>query len=345
VKLPSWRLDLTRVIDLIEEIARVYGYNRFADTLPMPAEVIPHPTARAEQAVRSRLFALGFSEAISSTFASAAESSFFAASMPAVALENPLSEEAANLRPSLLPGMVTMLAHNLNRDVLTARLFEAGAIFSGSAAQVDEAMSLSLGVTGAMIATPLYGAQDAPFFELKGVVESLLSLFDAPTPSYTREDVPAAFEAGRAARVLIGARPMGLFGQLSIAEAARRKLRQPVYLAEIDLEPLLQHPLRQTTARELSRFQAVERDFSFSFAEGTEWQAIEHVIRSLGFAEMRSLAPVEVFRDARKNPGHFSMLIRTAFQSNERTLTEEDLSGWSSAIIGALQALGGVIRA
>jgi len=344
VRLPSWRLDLTREIDLIEEIARVYGYNRFANTLPTPEEVIPYPTARAEQAVRSRLFALGFSETISSTFASASESSFFAPTIAAVGLENPLSEEAANLRPSLLPGMVTMLAHNLNRDVLTARLFEAGAIFSGSAAQVDETQSLSLGLTGVVPATALYSEADAPFFELKGAIESLLTLFDVPASIFTRDALPPAFEATRAAAVLLDGKPIANFGQLATAEAARRKLRQPCYLAELKLSELLAYPLRHTTARELSRFQAVERDFSFTFADATGWQTIANALRALSIAEMQSLKPAEIFRDPKKHPGHFSILIRTVFQSNERTLTDEDLSAWSAAIIETLESLGGALR-
>ena len=344
VKLPSWRLDLTREIDLIEEIARVYGYNRFANTLPTPAEVIPHPIARAEQAVRSRLFALGCSEAISSTFASASDSAFFAPATPAVELENPLNEEAANLRPSLLPGMVTMLAHNLNRDVLTARLFETGAVFTGSPAQVDESLSLALGLTASLAATPLHQAQDAPFFELKGAIESLLSLFDVPAPTFTRDALPPAFEASRAASVFVANKPIAHFGQLSLAEAARRKLRQPVYLAEFSLSALFSYPLHHPIARELSRFQAVERDFSFTFADATEWQTIAAAIRALAIPEMQSLQPAEVFRDPKKNPGHFSILIRTVFQSNDRTLTDEDLTAWSSSIIAALQTLGGVLR-
>ena len=345
VKLPSWRLDLIREIDLIEEIARVYGYNRFANTLPMPAEVIPHPTAQAEQAVRQRLFELGFSEAISSTFASAAESSLFAPQTHAIPLENPLSEEAANLRPSLLPGMVTMLAHNLNRDVLTARLFEAGAIFSGSTAQVDESLSLSLGLTGTLPATPIHSAADAPFFELKGTLESLLRLFEAPAPTFTRDAIPAAFEPTRAASVKVAGQLIAHFGQLSTAEAQRRKLRQPIYLAELDLAALLAHPLRRRIARELSRFQAVERDFSFTFVDSTEWQTIAQTIHSLAIAEMQTLQPAEIFRDPKKSPGHFSILIRTTFQSLDRTLTDEDLTTWSTAIITALEALGGKIRA
>jgi phenylalanyl-tRNA synthetase beta chain len=344
VTLPSWRSDLTREIDLIEEIARVYGYNRFANTLPTPAEVMVHASARAEQAVRSRLFSLGFSEAISSTFASAAESDFFARTMPAVALENPLSEEAANLRPSLLPGMVTMLAHNLNRDVAAARLFELGAIFTGSAAQVEESLALSLGLTGAAPATPLHSDADAPFFELKGAIESLLALFDVPAITFTREGLPVAFEASRAASVVVGGTAFGSFGQLAVAEASRRKLRQACYVAELNVAALLKYPLRHTTARELSRFQAVERDFSFLFAEATEWQAISAAIKALAIPELRSLHPMEVFRDAKKLAGQYSMLVRVVFQSNERTLTDQDLTGWSAGIITALQGLGGVLR-
>src|SRR6185312_172097 len=124
VQLPSWRLDLEREIDLIEEVARVYGYNRFANTLPTPGIVIAHPTAAKEAAVRTRLLALGFSESISSTFASHIDASLFGEkALGTIPLENPLSEEASLLRPSLVPGMVTMLS-NLNRDVKEVRLFE-----------------------------------------------------------------------------------------------------------------------------------------------------------------------------------------------------------------------------
>ncbi len=344
VKLPSWRLDLTREIDLIEEIARVYGYNRFANTLPLPGVVIDHPAARAEQAVRQRLLALGFTEALSSTFASAAESAFFAGATPAVALENPLSDEAANLRPSLLPGMVEMLGHNLNRDVLNVRLFETGGIFTGSAAEVHESLSLSLGLTGATAPTHLAGPADAAFYELKGAIESLTGLFDAPAPHFTLNGVPAAFEAGRAATVLLGGKALGHFGQLAQAEAAWRKARQPVWVAEIDLAALLSYPLRQRTAREISRFQAVERDFSFTFQDAVVWGQIEGAIKGLAIDELTSLKPVELWRDAKKYPGVYSTLVRTTFQSLERTLVDDELSQWSGQIITALQALGGILR-
>ena len=345
VRLPSWRLDLTRPIDLIEEVARVYGYNRFANTLPAPGTVLAHPAARAQRALRDRLYSLGFSETLSSTFASAADSTLFAPQMPAVALENPLSDEAANLRSSLLPGMAAMLALNLNRDVPAARLFEAGEIFTGSPAEVHEAPSLALGIFGPSSQTTFHPAEDAPFFELKGALESLLTLFQAPAVHFAPVPSGPVFEPGRAASVLLDGHPLARLGELSRIEASRRKLRQPVFLAEIDLAQLLQLPLRQASAHELSRFQAVQRDFSFTFPDAVLWQQISAAVHALDLRELRTLEPAEVWRDRKKYPGVYSTLLRTVFQSTDRTLVDTELAAWSTAIITALEALGGTLRA
>ena len=102
--------------------------------------------------------------------------------------------------------------------------------------------------------------------------------------------------------------------------------------------------MRQTTASEISRFQAVERDFSFTFADATQWHAIATAIHALAIPELQRLEAVEIFRDPKKNPGHFSILIRVVFQSNDRTLVDTELAAWSSAIITTLQSLGGVLR-
>jgi phenylalanyl-tRNA synthetase beta chain len=357
VKLPSWRLDLEREIDLVEEVARVYGYNRFANTLPTAMPVIAHPLATAEAAVRTRLLALGYSEAISSSFASETDGETFGAkSRGVIALENPLSEEARLLRPSLTPGMITMLAHNLNRDVREVRLFEQGTVFAGSAEAVVESPSLSLGLTGELPATRVHSAKDAGVFELKGVIESLFSLFAASQDALSTSaaerltfsaDSPRWIEPGRGATVMLDGLPIGRFGELTASEREARKLRQAVYLAEIDLEALYSLPLRRATARELSRFQAVERDFSFTFADSVEWKTIADAVRALAIAELARIAPVEVFRDAKANTvpaGHYALLLRCVFQSQERTLREEELTDWSAKVIATLTALGGTIR-
>ena len=358
VQLPSWRLDLEREIDLVEEVARVYGYNRFANTLPTALPVVAHPLAAAESAVRARLLALGYSETISSSFASEADGERYASKKRgAVALENPLSDEARLLRSSLTPGMLAMLAHNLNRDVREARLFEQGAVFTGSAAEVMESHSLSLGLTGELPATRLHSAKDAGVFELKDVIESLLSLFAASPDALSASaasrltfssDAPAWIEPGRGATALLDGKPIAVFGELAMAEREARKLRQPIHLAEIDAEALYKLPLRRATARELSRFQAVERDFSFTFADAVNWRTIAEAVEALAIPELTRVAPVEVFRDAKSSAvpaGHYALLLRCAFQSQERTLREEELAQWSARLIAALSALGGTIRA
>jgi len=357
VKLPSWRLDLEREIDLVEEVARVYGYNRFADTLPTALPVTAHPLAAAEHAVRTRLLALGYSEAISSSFASETDGAAFgSAARGRVALENPLSEEARLLRPSLAPGMIAMLAHNLNRDVREVRLFEQGTVFTGSAEVVTESPRLSLGLAGEPAATRLHNARDAGIYELKGVIESLLQGFAASADSLSASaaealtfspDAPAWIEPGRGGTALLAGKPIACFGELAVTEREARKVRQPVFLAELDLELLYALPLRRATARELSRFQAVERDFSFTFADAVQWQTIAEAVESLAIPELTRLTPVEIFRDAKSTTvpaAHYALLLRCVFQSNQRTLREDELAQWSSQLIAALGALGAVLR-
>ncbi|MBS1800629.1 MAG: phenylalanine--tRNA ligase subunit beta [Acidobacteria bacterium] len=366
VKLPSWRLDLEREIDLIEEIARVYGYNRFANTIPTALPVTESPAAATERAVRTRLLELGFSETVSSSFASREDANLFYgadgahAGRHAVAMENPLSEEASLLRPSLAPGMLTMLANNLNRDVREARLFEQGQVFTGTipagashVTEVHETAQLSLGLTAdAMQPTALHSAADAPVFDLKGVIESLASLVALPGGSaglsFTTANTPAWLEPGRSAVALVNNRAFAVFGELAASERETRKLRQPVYLAQLDLERLYELPLKRATSRDLSRFQAVERDFSFVFPDSCAWKTIAEAIRALAIPEMTRLSPEEIFRDPKGKAvaqGHYSLLLRTVFQSYDRTLREEEIAGWSSRIVEVLTGLGGTQRA
>jgi phenylalanyl-tRNA synthetase beta chain len=377
VQLPSWRLDLEREIDLIEEVARVYGYNRFANTLPTAMPVIAHPTAAKEAAVRTRLLALGYSESISSTFASHADTNLFAEEgKRTVPMENPLSEEASLLRPSLVPGMLNMLAHNLNRDVKDVRLFEQGQIFTGIVpadgafiSDVHESPQLSLGLTGDVPLTQRYTAQSPHFFELKGAIESVLSLFDLRGPSFRPEaahfaaavekpavssavantitftaEAPAWLQPGRSATALIDNDPIAHFGELAHEQKETRKLRQPVYVAQLDLAKLYELPLKKVTAHDLSRFQVVERDFSFVFPDAVQWHTIASAIQALSIHELQDLKPVEVWRNT-KFPGVYSLLLRTVFQSYDRTLRDEELTQWSASIIETLTNLGGTLRA
>lgn len=368
VALPSWRLDLDREVDLIEEIARLYGYNRFANTLPgWAGEVRELPGARQAAAMRSTLRALGYTEAISSTFVSAAEAAEFGRPEDGVvALGNPLSEEAGSLRSSLLPGMAGMLARNLSRGLETVRLFELGTVFTGSAAAVHEQGSLVLGATGGVAAGPLYRPEDALLFAVKGACEGLLARFGADvrfgvpgTPGFGAEAVPpwtepawtepAWMEPGRGACALLAGTPVAWVGELRATAAGARKVRGTCVLAEIDAARLLALPPRQPVLREISRFQAVERDFSFRLPDGVPWGAVEASVCALGIAELQRVVPVEIFREPKGADvgaaATYSLLFRAVLQSAENTLTDEELTAASERIAAALRGLGGVQRA
>ena len=346
VTLPSWRLDLDREIDLVEEVARVYGYNKFADTLPSFAGSVREVAhAEQERAIRGTMLALGFSEAVSSTFTSAEEAATFGDG--GVAMGNPLSAEAGMLRPSLTPGMAGMLALNLHRDVREVRLFELGTVFTGSTAEVREATALALGLTGMAASTALHRAEDALFYEIKGAVQTLLAKFEGEA-SFDAAELPAWIAPGRGARAMLAGDVVAVFGELSASEMQARKLRQACVLAEVDAQVLLGTPLRKAVAREVSRYQAVERDFSFVFPDAVRWEQIDGALRGWKLEELTSVRPVEVFRDAKGKavaPGSYSLLLRVVFQSMTRTLTEDELAGWGARIAEMLTAMGGVQRA
>ncbi|HET9088546.1 MAG TPA: phenylalanine--tRNA ligase subunit beta [Acidobacteriaceae bacterium] len=359
VTLPSWRLDLEREIDLIEEIARLHGYNRFANTLPsFSGSVVELPTAGKENLVRRKLLAAGYTETVGSTFCSVADAGKFSHQPNVhVPLGNPLSEEVGCLRPSLLPGMLAMLAHNLNREAVDVRLFEAGTVFAGTTDRVQERPSLAVGATGSAIAGHAhFKGRPFTFYDLKGVAEEVLSGFSTRSLYFDAFSaatglMPVWLHPGRSARLVADGETIGFFGQLAPDEAQRRKLRHEIFLGEFDLERLYRHALREPAAQELSRFPAVVRDFSFVFPESIAWQSIADRIRALNIAELRSLHPVEIFRDekaaqktANLDPGHFSLLLRAVFQSQERTLRDEEVQGWWERIATALQQIGGAWR-
>jgi phenylalanyl-tRNA synthetase beta chain len=355
VTLPSWRLDLEREIDLIEEIARVHGYDRFANTLPpFAGSVVELPSAAKERMVRGRLLAAGYTEAISSTFCSVTEAITFAAHPNThVPLGNPLSEEVGCLRPSLLPGMLAMLAHNLNRDVADVRLFEMGTIFTGTTDRVQERPSLAIGATGAAVAAhALVPGREFGFYDWKGAAEDLLAGFvsrsiDFDTFPASAGLMPEWLHPGRAARLVVDGETLGYFGQLAAGQAHARKLRQPVFLGELDLDRLFRHPLREPSARELSRFPAVLRDFSLVFPESVRWRQIADALSALPIPEMRRVEPVEVLaggKIANVAQGSRSILLRAVFQAHERTLRDEEVQQWSEQVLAALRALGGTLR-
>jgi phenylalanyl-tRNA synthetase beta chain len=352
VNLPCWRLDLEREIDLIEEVARVYGYNRFANTLPtFGGGVRALPWAEAETAVRSTLLAAGFHDAIASTFCSAADAAL-AAPIPGqvVPVGNPLSEEAGVLRPSLVPGMLAAVAGNLHRDVGDVRLFELGTVFSGTTEKVEERPALAFAAAGTLPdLSALHPTRAIEFHDVKGVVEQILSRFQMRTVYFDRFPpeaglAPAWLHPYRSARVVAEGLTVGWFGQLHPHQAAARKIKDAVLVGEIYLDRLYKLPLRRPVARDISRFQPVRRDFSLVLDQNIPWERIDKALASLEIPELVEWRAAEVFRDARLGAQEYSLLVSATFQASDRTLRDEEVQSFQSRVLEAVDKVGARLR-
>ena len=352
VALPSWRLDIEREIDLIEEVARVYGYNRFANTLPSFGEGVKAlPWAESESAVRRTLLAAGFHEAIASTFCSAADAALTAPQPgQSVPLGNPLSEEAGVLRPSLVPGMLAMIAGNLHRDVSDVRLFELGTVFSGSTEKVDERPALAFGAVGSLPQqSALHPARAIEFHDMKGVVEQVLARFQSRSVYFDRFPreagiTPSWLHPYRSARVAVEGATVGWFGQLHPTEAAARKLKEPVLVGELYLDRLYKLPLRRPVARDISRFQPVRRDFSLVLDENIAWETMDQALAALQIPELVEWRVREVFRNKQLGAREYSLLLGVTFQAPDRTLREEELQSFHAQVVAAVGKVGARLR-
>jgi phenylalanyl-tRNA synthetase beta chain len=404
VTVPTWRLDVEREIDLIEEVARIYSYLKIPGTLPSFAGgVVESPIARKQAALRARLLALGYNESLSSTFIPQEDARFFLSTAPAdassgapaepVRIANPLSEEASFMRTSLVPGLLSQIAYNLNRGNSDVRLFEAGHVYAMLSGEtqgevVDEHNSLAIAATGGAIAPSVHGKPEPlTFFHLKGDLEQLLAAFavpdvnteggphlpavgkcgeqsteggphlpavgkcgEQPTGGITFDrTVPAWLHPGRAGRAQFldknGAhQTVAIFGQLHPELAAARKLKQDVFIAEIFVEALYALALRQPAYTPISKYPAVERDFSFVLPEGVEFAGIRHKLSTLAIAELTAILPAETFRGGSLAAGTYSFLLRVRFQSAERTLRDDEVAAWSQQIVKSVESLGGSLR-
>ncbi len=356
VHIPSWRLDVEREIDLIEEVARLHGYDRFENTLPAySGEVVELPHERAQAEVRRRALALGYNEAVSLTFISHEDAERFTPATRVLELENPLSEEASVMRTSLAPGMLDMLAWNLNRDRKEVRLFEMGSVYEAADGERIEPRRMCVGATltalkhsepaGAVLDLSKGEQAEAAeaFRSLKGDVESLLGAFAVGTVVWDRETAEY-FHRGRSARALSDGAAIAQLGQIAPEVVAVRKLREGVFLAEIDLEALYRRGLRQVRFAPLGKYPVVERDFSFIFSDAVGFGAMEKAVADLRLSELKEFGPVEIFRGASIGEGKYSILLRAKFESRERTLREDEVAEWSGRVVAALAGLGGVQR-
>ena len=334
---PSARLDVEREIDLIEEIARLWGYDRFPTSLPEWAgEAEPAENAGQRRRLREVARSLGYDEAVTLAFIPAAEAERFGEWKPA-ALRNPVSEAHAVMRNSAIPGLLRALEWNLNRGAGDLRLFEIGRLYRpDGGGQFQEPPVLALAATGRTRGAGWSGpAAVYDFFEMKADVVRLLELFSWSAIRIDREEKTGYYRQGRSARASVDGQEAARFGELREDLAAERKFRHPVLLAELWLDRLYGLAPREPRYRPLPRVPAVDRDLSLLLPEGTEFQQIveavgqqEHLVR---------LEPVEIFRGGPIPPGRMSLLLRAVWQRPEASLTDEQVNGYARHIVGILE--------
>jgi phenylalanyl-tRNA synthetase beta chain len=351
-KQPSWRGDVTREVDLIEEVARIYGVDKFPPRLPaakLPAARLE--SAEAEERLYELLIGLGYQEIITIPIVDEPSDAAFRAEGAAPArIANPLAEDASVMRSTGVVTMARALEWNLNHGQRNVRLFEFGGTYRWEGRQPVETRVLTLGATGLAREKGLAETELAyTFADLKGDLDQIGRIAGgiswAPGgPEWLHPAHSGKFSlcAGNPAQ------PIGHAGQLARRIAEKFKLRQDAFVAELELEPLcVAYKAARAALRykPLSRFPAVERDFSLVLSEGTSFAGIADAIRGLGITEVSSIDAVDLYRGKNLPAGKFALLVRVKFESSQATLTEAQLTDFSSRILTTLeQKLGAKLR-
>jgi phenylalanyl-tRNA synthetase beta chain len=346
---PSWRAEVERGIDLIEEVARIYGLDKFAPRLPAArqgAARLPHYEAEAR--LRERLIGLGYREILTIPHVAEDRDALFRPpDVHPARLANPLSEEANVLKSTGLVTMTAALEWNLNRGQRDVRLFEIGRHYRLHGSESVETPIITIGATGQAHGKGLYdNARDYSFADLKGDVDALGSLAGGFT---WNEGGPAWLHPARRGRVALQNEAIGEAGELTRRIAEQLKLRQEIFLAELQLPPLYSAIRAAKDSRKyepVPRLPGVERDFSLLLTDGTHFSDVAAAIRSLNIREVVSIEAIDLYRGKNVPAGQYSLLVRVTLQSRDSTLTEAQLTDSSARIIAALEKqLGAHLRA
>ena len=358
---PSWRAEVEREIDLIEEVARIHGLDKFPPRFPVSrqgAARLPH--YEAETRLRERLIGLGYHEIMTIPHvAEDRDASFRPANAQPARLANPLSEEAGVLRSTGLVTMAAALEWNLNHGQRNVRLFEIGSQYSLNGSKSVETRVLTIGATGEAREKNLYdAARPYSFADLKGDLDSIGELAGgfqwSAREGHAASHAPEATggdwtHVARSGRLALAGEDLGEAGQLARRLADHLKLRQDVFLAEVLIEPVYAaiHDLKDSRRYEpLPRFPAVERDFSLLLADGTHFSDVAKAIRSLNIAEIASIEAADLFRGKNVPAGKYSLLVRVKFQNRAATLTDAQTADYSTRIVAALEKqLAAALRA
>lgn len=332
---PSFRRDLKEEVDLIEEVARVYGYGQIPSVRQWKGSFAGARNPRDEfiSQLKRSLSGLGFTEVYSLSFVDLkeAESKGLAGGVRLVRLRNPLSEKWDGLRNSLLPSLMKVAETNLNRGKEWIRIFEVGRVFEDIGEAPKEEEHLAFLSTGER---PFWdGTEDkTDFYSLKGDTESLLESMGVGEVRF----VPAAYpflHPGRAAEIHLDKKKIGILGELSLTHKSMRRL----YAAELNLEILLRLASRDKHYHPISRFPVVERDLALLASEELPAQEVWRLIRREGGKYLESIALFDLYVGNGVPKGKKSLTYRMRFRAKDRTLRDEDVDRVINRILSSLQ--------
>ena len=326
---PSWRFDMSIEEDVVEEVARLHGYEHIGETVPV-MHFVPPATDATHRKLREQLAGLGFQEAISYVFTSRAELERSAAPPPVVELANPQGAEKSVLRTALYPGLLQAAA--LNRKRPGVALFEVGRIFLE-----EELERLALLVTGDWWTDTWQRGRQADFYLFKGLLESLARRRNA-----TFELVPAQephLHPGISAQVLWNGEPVGSMGKLHPTVARSYELKD-VYVAQLAL-PLEAGTIRY---RDIPRQQYNERDLAIVAPRDVSYAALRELVSGAAGELLVSVEPFDVYEGAPIEEGRRSVALRLHFRHEERSLRDEEVDGFMESVVAAVREAGFTIR-
>jgi phenylalanyl-tRNA synthetase beta chain len=352
-EIPTYRVDLKREVDLIEEITRLYGIDKIPSTPPRRAigshafDVVYDSYAE----VRRILTACGLNEAQGQTLISDAaiqQLNGESAVDRLLRLENPLSSDMNVLRPSLLPGLLDCLRRNLHHQTHDVRLFEIGRVFGGSGGETREERRVAIAITGNR-SSAFWSGEDreakCDSYDLKGIIEELFEQLGVRGVQWNRNAESNTLYL-ESATVLIGKHSAGEIGQLNPITARKYDLRDPVLLAEFNLDFLLSRRTQSKSFKSLATFPAVRRDVAMLLAEEVSHDRVLSAVKQAKPQNLDSVELFDVFRGKNVPPGQKSAAYAFTYRNAERTLTEAEVNAAHERLIEQLKSqLSATIRA
>jgi len=340
VTCPTYRADMEVEADLIEELARFYGYQNIPATLPPSKSIGSHsPTFLVENAIRNILIGQGYSEAINLSFANEQDHREFPPlEGERIAVRNPLTEDTQYMRTSLIPSLVRSAKRNFNYGQNQVLLFEIGKVYyKGPHGAPSERNAIGILGTGGFVGqnwanpTAVYD-----FFHMKGVLVALLRGIRIRTFDVEPISGMTWLNPAEAAVVKISGESIGVLGALAPELQDKYKLRQVIYLAELDFDRLIPYAFPPIQFQPLPKYPSVERDVSILVGKELAYQALSRGILGLQIPELVGLDLIDVYEGEKIPPGKVSLTLRFTFQDRERTLTVDRVQGFIDTILSFL---------